>query len=61
MRRKLALLGFALLAVAGTFCLQPRPAEASSCFCADPACCNYCCPVGTGGKVICTERPCAIQ
>jgi len=59
MRRKLALLGFALLAAAGTFVLQPRPAEASSCFCADPYCCDYCCPVG--GKVICTERPCPVQ
>lgn len=60
MKRKLTLLGFALLATAGTFCLQPRTAEASSCFCADPACCNYCCPLASG-KLICSERPCAVQ
>ena len=60
MRRKLTLLGFALLATAGTFVLQPRPvAAASNCFCDDAACCNYCCHVGT--RIICTERPCSVQ
>ena len=57
MKRKLTLLGFALLAAAGTFCLQPRTAEASSCFCADAACCDYCCRLANG-TVTCTERPC---
>lgn len=57
MRKKLALLGFALLATAATFLLQPRPAEASSCFCADPQCCSFCCPL-PGGKVICSARAC---
>ena len=57
MRRKLALLGFALLTAAGTFAFQPRTAEASNCFCADPACCDYCCTL-PNGHVTCTERPC---
>jgi hypothetical protein len=60
MRRKLTLLGFALLTVAGTFWFQPRTAEASNCFCADPYCCDYCCTLSSG-KVICTERPCPVQ
>ncbi|HEY4595488.1 MAG TPA: hypothetical protein VIJ02_03740, partial [Thermoanaerobaculia bacterium] len=59
-KRKLAFLGFALLATAGTLVLQPRPAEASNCFCADAACCDYCCTLSSG-KVICTERPCPVQ
>jgi len=58
MRRKLILLGFALLGAAGALCIQPRTAEAASdCFCADPICCNICCKL-TGGRVICTERAC---
>jgi len=57
MTRKLILLGVALLGFAGALSLQPRVAEASDCFCADPACCNICCKL-SGGRFICTERPC---
>lgn len=60
MRRKLIVLGLALLGFVGTLYLQPRTAEASNdCFCDGPACCNYCCKL-SGGRVICTERPCIL-
>jgi hypothetical protein len=57
MRRKLIVLGLALMGFVGTLCLQPRVAEASSCGCQDAACCNWCCTLSSG-KVICSERPC---
>jgi hypothetical protein len=60
MKKKLIVLGIALMGVAGALCIQPRTAEASNCFCDDAACCNYCC-VLSSGKIVCTERPCAVQ
>jgi hypothetical protein len=59
MRRKLILLGLALLGTAGTLCMQPRPAAASNCFCDDAACCNFCCILASG-RIICSERPCHV-
>jgi hypothetical protein len=60
MRRKLIVLGLALIGCVGTLCLQPRPVAADSdCFCDGPACCNYCCKL-SGGRFICTERPCIL-
>ena len=59
MRRKLIVLGLALMGFVGTLCLQPRTAEASDCFCDGPACCNICC-VLSGGRVVCTERACQV-
>ena len=61
MKRKLIVLSLALLGCVGTLCLQPRRVEASNsnCFCDGPACCNYCCRL-SGGRVICTERPCIL-
>lgn len=57
MKRKLLILGIALMGVAAAVGFQPRTATAANCFCADPECCNICCQI-TPGKLICTLRAC---
>jgi hypothetical protein len=59
MKRKLIVLGLALMGFVGALCLQPRPVAAdSTCFCDSPACCNWCCR--SGGRILCSERPCIL-
>jgi len=57
MKKKLFVLGIALMGVAGALCVQPRNVEASSCVTTCSGnCCQRCCTTSTGA-VICTN-PC---
>ena len=58
MRKKLIVLGIALIGVSGALCVEPRNAEASGCYlvCSD-GCCDRCC-VTSSGAVVCTDLPC---